>query len=716
MRHVGTIAMGRVACLTLGALVIVAVLASSARQTDMGWSDPASAAAASDNVTAGLDPAGLWGGSTNRVAADGAVGYVARQTAVDVVDLAANPPRSIGRRLFADRVTAVAAAPGRLYVATGSRLIVFDASRPARLSELGRWTLPADAAGVERYVGWMAVRGRTVLLSATPARSPYKGYALVAVDATDPQQLRSVAEQAVDAEDMPAGLWIAGDRLAVVSQRYGDDEPSTSHVAIFAVGDPTAIRLVGRGGPYNDYVAASLRGNLLHVAVTFSWVMRERSAEASAGIRVFDIAAPEAPRLVGRWDSEVRVEGMTRISDHAVVSLPGWRPGDGLRCIEVRIAEVQPTEVGPRACADTPAGGYPLASIESAGRLLTATQERGWEVWDWPVGDPVLRARSDDGQFVWDVATDGQRLLVFDDHTVRLVRRDGGGRPVESVLPIEDNRSFPRMIDGTGAMALSGDRAIVAGMEGMVVFDVATSPPRRLGQLAWGLPQMPAQPLVAALVGQFAVVDLYVPGHGIALIDLSDPAHPVRRSTPWDDLPVWDMTVDAGRLYVAAGSRLYVFAPGGPDGLTLLGEMHNEMANGDERDVMAVAARGDRVVIGGIWFAAVLDVQDPANIRKLAEREMDVDVSDLAFTGQDVVAAGSQNGRLGWAGRLMLLRGDTADVVAAVPTWNNVEGLAAIGDLVFAAEADIGLRAFRPWRMPDGWRGVYRVVLPWVVP
>jgi len=180
--------------------------------------------------------------------------------------------------------------------------IVIDLADPARPVEAARWWLDEPQPAGKRYAAHHA------LLDGDVAYLGYGDAGMVVLDVADPTRPRQVTR--IDWEpggDTHTCLPLPGRKLVVVTDeqvRDGDADPRL--VRVLDVSDPGAPRVVGvcpepqgdfrrrglRFGPHNlhENRAGSYRSERL-VFVTYF----------NAGLRVYDLVDPAAPREVAHW-------------------------------------------------------------------------------------------------------------------------------------------------------------------------------------------------------------------------------------------------------------------------------------------------------------------------------------------------------------------------------------------------------------------------------
>lgn len=686
---------------------------------------------------AGLPVVGQWGGSGLAVAGDGSIGFVAGAHFIETIDLAADPPHAIGRRIVADPISTIAVRDGRLYAAADRTLIVLDAQRPERLSEVGRFELPSPPMGSRRrWIAYLAPGDGVVWLDvATQQPFELPTHTLTALDVTNPERIRAVGAIPIERPREVAGLWRVGDRLIAATVTTGAGIAYVTHVDAFDVRDPASVRLIGEVGPLNTISGSALYGSRLVLAVSMSPQLPELSAERTTGLRVLDVSAADGPTIVGRWDASEGLMfgyGIEVVGDVAFVGVydSTFASGGGCTVRPFDMRSMPPTARPPLPCAALPplglrghvAGGRWLATVGGDASAYGRTEATVWEAWSTAGDAPRLLARGAVSRHADDVVGDGRRLLVLDyvlgiDRAAARLLEPIGDAWREQVVTLDlAGDAFPSVGSGQDVIALAADRAVVVGYDGAVVFDLSSEPARRVSEVPWSAlasegPQLRCES--AALVGGMVVLDLESPGFGFTLLDLSDPAHPARVATPWDGLEVTDMAVDRDRLFVAASWHLFVFVPGGPLGLRLAGEWGVDDGEGA---VVRVAAGGRRAVLAGDAALVLLDVADPAAIRVAAERRGD-ELWSAAVVGEDVVAVARRPGQDEPDVGMVLLRGDDLSEVA----WRRDRDLASratvasLNGRLYVATYR-GLLAYGPWRIADGWRPTHRLALPWLRP
>ncbi|MEO8084929.1 MAG: hypothetical protein ABI780_13985 [Ardenticatenales bacterium] len=682
----------------------------------------------------GLPLVSVWGGMARAVAGERSIVYVAGGHFVEVVDIAVDPPHALGRWLVELPIQTIAVRAGKLYVAAERTLIRYDVRQPEWPVEDWRFELPAPpAAASSRRIVHIAPGDGSIWLSVETS-SPLAGLpteVLVALDETEPDRLRSVAELPVDDARAVTGLWRVGGRLIVATTTTGAGIPFVTHVGAWDVHDLAAPRWVGEAGPFNSFGGAELRDSLLFVFVQPSPQLREQSAERTSGVRVVDVLVADGPTLVGRWEAPPDTfvgNGLTLVGGTAFVGLY-----DGLGCEVARldVRSLPPIEVWRRPCAGLPL--YLNTAYGDGDRWLATTGRNSgaerpadqpiWEVWSAASDTPRPEGRGTVAHAVDNVVADDGRLLVYDGSTVWLLEPDTNVAQVRVVDPDLGFDVFPNADVNVGTLALAGNRALVTGSSGFILLDLGTTPARRIGEVPWsalssdGLPQWES----AALFGDKVVLGLGWSGFGFTVLDVVDPAHPTRIATPWDDVDVTGIVVSGERLYVAAAWRLLVFERGGPLGLRLVGEWQGVDETNDQ---VRVSAAGDRVALGGLDTLVLLDVADPAAIHVVAERRGSDDPDavffgygfrNLTVVGDGVVCATSRIYHGAWETGVVYLNGYDLSEIAWRPAdlWDKT-ALAAVGDRVYVAGRSCGLLGYAPWRLPDGWRAVRRLALPWL--
>lgn len=703
---------------------------------------PAAAAEAVSATVGGMPLVEVWGGATRFIAGDGAIGYVAGAWWVEAIDMAADPPRLLGRHLFDAPIVAMAAGSSRLYVASADELIVLDASRPARLSELGRWALPPWPTGwYRRWVDHIVPDGSRVWLNV--AYLTHGGefnrvtapHTVVALDVTSPQHIRSIGEVPVDPHRPIRGMWLVADRLAIAFDNV-NSPPYVTLVAAWDVRDPAAPRFVGEAGPFNSFAGAAVRAPLLVLSVNPSQLLPDQSAERTSGIRMIDVAGADGPRLVGRWDSQDPMSGLHVIGDVALVRIhEGTVHNDGTcRVVQFAIHTPQPSEQQRRPCREMPP--YGVGSHVFDGRLLAAawynatavdaTNPPSWEVWQAAIAAPRrIAARTNALPSAYHVAADAGRLLAngqgdADGAVLRLLEPVGQGfaaRTLVAAAPGVDalDVGYDRY---SGAVLLSGDMAVAVGRGKLTVLNISTAPARHLGELEWSTTGQDYTRLSGGFLGPHVLIAHPASEIGFEVVDLSDPTRPTRVSTPWDRLQATDMAADGGRMYVALrDGGLHIFEAGGSDGIRLVGTYAPARSPDDfplDLD-FSIAVSGDRVVLGSERGLTRLDVGDPRNVRVVTERN-DTSVTGLVALDRDFIATGSFSHEGRWNDYLTLIHPDDINRIAWHRGGSRGQRSVAMNGRVYVPAGDDGILVFAPWRLPDGWRAVHRIALPWLSP
>ena len=225
--------------------------------------------------------------------------------------------------------------------AWGYGVIVVDLSNPLKPREIARLPYPFAssvlAAGNRLYVG-----------------KNTNGPSLGVVDVTDPSQPALLSNWSLP--DAPWKMAAKGDVLMYAET--GNSE-GPGGVRILDAADPQALTQLARWeGDCKSATDVALKGRHLYVA-------------CRTGLRILDVAAPDAPRLVGgAWADE-------SASTFAAVAVRGQRAwyasGAGLE--EYDVSAVR----SPRLLARTDLAGYQPSSLDTApdGRVLVPTGEAG---------------------------------------------------------------------------------------------------------------------------------------------------------------------------------------------------------------------------------------------------------------------------------------------------------------------------------------------------
>lgn len=219
--------------------------------------------------------------------------------------------------------------------------LVLDLADREKPVEAARFELAEDVPAGERYAAHHA------LLDGAVAYLGYGDANLVVLDVSDWEHPRQIGRATWDGGDTHTCMPLPGRKLAVVTDEQVVDGPDAPErrIRVLDIGDPAEPRVLAtcpapklrrgplRYGPHN-----------LHENRVGSW-RSERFVFAtyfSAGLVVYDLEDPAAPRLVAQWlpeslhspqlnDLYVEEGGRVWVTDRLSGGLYAVEPDDGLR-------------------------------------------------------------------------------------------------------------------------------------------------------------------------------------------------------------------------------------------------------------------------------------------------------------------------------------------------------------------------------------------------
>jgi hypothetical protein len=429
-----------------------------------------------------------------------------------------------------------------------------------------------------------------------------------------------------------AGVALAGD-LAYIADGAG----GLLIVSVAAPGEPLVVGSVGTAGTAR------------RVAVVGSYAL---VASGSAGLQVVDVSEPSAPVVVTGLSVGASVHDLVVRGGLAYLGT-----GSGLAVVDVA-DPADPSVVG---ALTTPGGGTGVA-VDGPVAYLSGGSA-GLRVID--VGDPgapVLRSTYDPGTVVDAVAALGMAyvahaggLTVLDvtdpeeprivsefdafwaaDHDIALAGSrlyvDGGKAVIDMTDPAEPALVGQCLVVGAHAVVRSG-LSFCAGAEGLEIVDVGAPP--ETGLLAW-LTAREAEGV--EIVGNYALLAERQAGLGI--VDISDPAYPVRVATIMTGGFSADVAVEGHVAFVADAT----YGTGGVRAIDISDPANPVLLNGPND------WRGDRIAVengvvglmgGTLRF---IDFSNP---------------SSPQLVGQHAGASGSHRGHIHMEGGLAYTAGNS---------------------------------------------------------
>ena len=320
-------------------------------------------------------------GLSRRLASDGAITHLTGPQ-LSVVDVSDPLGPVLVARAVSDLAVAVAAAPGRAYLADArAGLVILDASVPANPAPIsvtatgatslglavdGRYTYLADAElfvydhadpAQPRLVGTAIIPGTAsrVALVAGHAYVTSAGVSglLEVVDIADPTQPEVVAE--VEFPGYPGPILAHDGVLYLGDFLFGG-------LYVLDLADPAAPELLPtiETAPYAIALAAS--DELLYVST---------GAFGGAAIQIFDLADPLAPVLVHTWSTDQTSFHALAARGNLLLATPDGQPDNGLTILDLSV----PT--APSVLAHLPLPGDPRA-LALGGDVAYLAGEEGY--------------------------------------------------------------------------------------------------------------------------------------------------------------------------------------------------------------------------------------------------------------------------------------------------------------------------------------------------
>ena len=581
------------------------------------------------------------------------------------------------------RCTAVAASGGLLLVGAGATLEVWDRSAPLEPARLGAVRLPG-------LVRSLAVNGTTAYAACGPA-----GVQFVDISAS----ARPVHVNMFDSSGEAHAVAAAGSYLYVADGIAG--------VRIVNVANPLSPSLAGAWhttGPARAIAVSAGRAYVL---------------DEYEGLVILDVSAPAAPVRLGGLADVTSARGLAVVGTTVLVSddngvlsvINAAVPGAPARTGSVRLNAFGEAIAATGSVAYVAAGDAGLLTIHTAGpsvvftnatpdaaasvsldgaALFVASGYGGVQTFDLSVPQaPALHGTYPAGARASEAVSDGVHAYVAaGERGLEIFSLANPASPVR--VGAETNIGNARCVALAGSLAVVGD-----GTTGARVVDVSSpAAPVLLG--TFGSTNLSFVRAAAAAGSMAAVTD----GRHVLLLDLGAPAAPAQSAVYTSDGFVFDLAMDTGRVYAAAGG----------DGLKILSLPGLAEVGSYDTPGMAVAVTldGDRAYVAdgaGGWL--LLDVSQPAAPSL-------VHTSTDEGAAEDVAVAGSLAAVGGPANRVSVL--DLSNPLTPVPQASLgrvVRALrlsAAGGAYVLTAEDEAGLGIFGVASddadgdgMPDSW-------------
>lgn len=531
--------------------------------------------------------------------------------------------------------SAVAVEGSRAYVAVGSRVRIVDLADPARPRIL------AESSELPAVIDELCVAGGMVYVAD-------RAFGLRIVDARDPLRPMLVG----------AGEKVKGAKAVAVAGGHAYLADGAAGVHVLDVADPRQVREVAvipvGGGEAWDL---DLQGDRAYIADRI-------------GLRVFDIARPSAPTLVGGresagWARDVAVSG-----SHAFVA-------DGDRGLTV-LDLADPGDISRVANLDTAGDAW---AVELSGTRAYVADGTGLVIVD--ISDPelpvALGALTLPGESR-DLDLAGNTVLVAAGSAgLRLVDVSDPAAPRE--LAVLDDMP----LQANAAAAAAGRLYVADAAFGLRVFDVVRpAAPAALGGLdTAGTPLELRQE-----GGQVYVADRE---GGLLTIDARNPARP-QAAGRVDLAPrrVTDLDID-GRMAALIDAP----ADGGRQGLRLLDLAEPAAprqlgAFSGLRLAYDLQLEGGRAYVADLDGLRVFDLRDPAAPAELGKADPIGVVYGVAVAGNTVFAS------IGESGLRVLDASDPEHrrVIGAADTDGYFRDLQWVDGLLYVADKDFGLRVF----------------------
>ncbi len=510
-----------------------------------------------------------------------------------VVDVGApDVPREVASLDFPAGVQELEFENGILYLSSGDRILVVDASRPGTLVRLGEYAPPRNAH-----------------------RAKISGNTLYVADLDGGLKIFDVSDMArplliyAEIEGTARDVLIRDNRAYIADGQDG--------IRILDVGNPMAPKLVARLPIEGVAQGLDVLDDLLLVAA------------GETGLALVHIADERAPSLIAQLDTagdarDVKVgESVAYVADGpeglAIISLVRWGNPE-LRGTLYTAGEAQALDLG---------GTFVYIAADDGGMQIVDTIRPAAP---YLVGDLTV--------------PDGQRVVDIDLVNKRAYLAVQGQRPEDTGLAIADVgfRNRPTILSrvvgpGEGVTVRGVEPVIVGGTSLMTIDARASSGPVLLGHY---------QPPLGA--GGMDWVDgaLFLTSEGVGpeltLLDVDDPTHP-------QEALHMGLTSEGGRVIILDGT---VYLAAGRRGLrwfSIADRLNpREKAFYDPMDTLirlvSLPDEAGRVYGAGQEGWAITDIRVPTLPQPLHRVQTDVPVHNLARDGDRLYAVSTDRGLL----------------------------------------------------------------------
>ena len=614
---------------------------------------------------------GQVGGASYAVAAQGHYAYLGVGPRLAIVDVSdPRTPRIIGRsEVLPGMVQKIIVRGERAYVGAGKSLAVIDVSVPTEPRLIGQistfpWSVQDFALqGNGAYVG----------LGEDPYRAQEGAFWIV--DLTNLNQPRAIAS--LEFTRTVVGVGVAG-AYAYVSTPYAEpriidiSEPTRPveianaqqwpWIASMVVNEQTAY-IVGPGSPFTIWDVAdgahprtigslmvsktacydlAVSGNYVYVAKTYCDM-----GSCMGGMVVIDISAPSEPRIASSLDTGTASTGIAVMDSWVYLATEV-----GLQIYDVS----DPTN--PQLVGKTNALG--------AATMLTVSDGYAW---------------------------------VGSDNGTHLINVQSPDKPVEVGVPFV-SPNCGTCLAPLQDVAVTGNRGYVVNGNTLDIVDAADSSAwQEIGHLVW--PEAKAFSFsVAAHQDYLYLADrdylANIENAKLRVVNVNNPALPYEMGSIQLTGDALDMVVSNNDVYVLTSKGLSIVDVTEPTNPRSIGGLFTHEASKGDSGAGSMVIVDDYAYLAtayppGLW---IVNVSDPVHLREVTYLELPEGAYDVAVTeGYAYVVAGYYAD----AGLYVINVSNPAAprTLGRVDNLSSRSKLTAIGDFLFVAGPEAGLRIFR---------------------